>query len=481
MHATDVRTALAEQRKQKSEQSWFGLLKKTIAEFGSDDAMTWAAAVACYTLLALAPLLVVAIKVASVALGAKAASGGIRDQIIQWTGGQGASTANAITEIVNKASQPGHGRVATIISLVLAAFSATGVFAELQAAMNRIWKVKQKPGKALLAFLRARGLSLLVVVVAAVLLIASVVATTWLTHLHIPSIIGRYLKWVIDFVVSVGVLTVLFAFVFRALPDAKIAWRSTWVGAVLTAVLFQVGKFGLALYFKHGAPTSAFGAVGSLAAVLIWVFYSTQIFFFGAEFTYVYAQARGHGIRPSEHARSLTKCDETESATPSATPPPPGAPPANKQKRREIASPYGAVLGAHAASEGGRRRVSPAALQQLAQHQATVRSYIAAGAGLAVGALIGGYGALQARQGTKPKPRNIAAARLDERIRRVEKKVGHVRQIKRLVEREDVIDRIDQLEDEIQNAARKARRVQRRHGRNDSWVERAVEKVKAYF
>ena len=124
MPATDVRTALAEQRKQKSEASWLGIVKKTVSEFFSDDAMTWAAAVACYALLALAPLLVVAIKVTSVMLGSKAASGQIRDQMTQWMGQE--STGRAINEIVNKASQPGHGRVATIISLVLAASARRG-------------------------------------------------------------------------------------------------------------------------------------------------------------------------------------------------------------------------------------------------------------------------------------------------------------------------------------------------------------------
>lgn len=476
MHATDVRTALEQQRKEKAQTSWWGILTKTFSEFGSDDAMTWAAAVACYTLLALAPLLVVAIKVGSVVLGSRAASGQISNQVTQWMGG---AAGQAINEIVSKASQPGHGRAATIISLILSVFSATGVFAELQAAMNRIWKVKQKPGRALLAFVQARGLSLMVVVVAAILLVASVVATTWLQHLSILSGGGRYLKWVIDVVVSVGVLTLLFAFMFRALPDAQIEWRSTWVGAVLTAVLFTIGKYGLALYFRFGAPASAFGAVGSLAAVLIWIFYSAQIFFFGAEFTYVYAQARGHAIAPSRHARPLTKFDETESATPSNKPPPPGAPSANAVKRREIASPYSAVLGPHARS--GARKINPQVLQQLAQHQATVRSYLAAGAGLAVGALIGGYGALQARREAKPNARDVAAARLDDRIRHVERKVGHVSRIQRFVEQENVIDRIEQVEHEIRDAARKARRAQHGRSHDGSWVNRTVRKVKDYF
>jgi membrane protein len=477
MPATDVRTAIAEQRKQKSEQSWFGLLKKAASEFMSDDAMTWAAAVACYTLLALAPLIVVAIKVGAILLRNKA-QGQIGSQAAAWMGD---AAAQAINEIINKASQPGKGTVATIISLLLAVFSATGVFAQLQAAMNRIWKVKQNPGQAIWAFLRSRGLSLLVVLFAAVLLLGSVFIATWLGHFTKYLGMGwKWVTWVIDVGVSVGVLTVLFALLFRTLPDAQIEWRSTWVGAILTAVLFEVGRFGLALYFKYAAPSSAFGAFGSLAAVLIWIFYSCQIMFFGAEFTYVYAQARGHGIRPSKHARSLTKCDETESATPGDKPPPPGAPPANKQKRREL-SPYGAVLAPHARGGGARSPVRPEVLHQLARHEATVRSYLAAGAGLAVGALIGGYGALHAKGGTKPGEKDVAAARLDERIRRVERKAGHISRIKRLVEREDVSDRIDKLEDEIQHAARKARRVQRRHGRNDSWVDRTVEKVKSYF
>jgi hypothetical protein len=318
----------------------------------------------------------------------------------------------------------------------------------------------------------------LIVVVAAILLVGSVVATTWLEHLSVFSIGGKYLKWVIDIVASVGVLTLLFAFLFRMLPDAQVEWRSTWMGAALTAGLFEIGKYGLALYFKFAAPASAFGAVGSLAAVLIWIFYSVQIFFFGAEFTYVYAQARGHAIKPSKHARPLAKSDETESATPSDKPPPPGTPPANAVKRREIASPYSAVLGAYA--KGGGRKTHPAMSKQLAQHQATVQSYLAAGAGLAVGALIGGYGALHARRSAKPKAQDIAATRLNDRIRRVEHKVGHVSRIKHFVEQENVIDRIEQVEHEIRDAARKARRAQRR-GRHGTWMDRTVEKVKDYL
>lgn len=482
MPATDVRTALAEKRKADAAKSWWGMIKATFSEFVSDNVMTWSAAVTCYTLLSLAPLLVVAIKVLSVVLGKKHASGVVSAQAQHWMGQAGSSGGKAIQQIIAHASTSGSGALATALSLVVAVISATGVFAEVQAAMNRIWKVKQKAGGAMMAFVRARALSLLVLILAGVLMLSSVFATSFLSYVSKQLGPGwRPATWIAAVIVTVGVLTLLFAMLFRTLPDAEIPWHSTWVGAVITAVLFEIGQYAISMYFRYGAPTSAFGAAGSLAAVLIWVFYSSLIVFLGAEFTYVYAQARGDGIQPSAHARSLTKCDETESATTGDKPPPPRSQPVNRQKRREMASPYGAVLSQYV-PRAAARPVDPGRGRRLAEHEATVRSYLAAGAGLALGALIGGYGALHARRAPSSRQQAIAAERLDERIRRVRGRLYHAASANRLVQREDAIERIERLECDLHAAAASRRpRWPRRRRQLASWMDRAVQTVRSYF
>jgi len=454
MSPTDIRTALAEQRKARALSSWGSVIKATVSEWLDDDAMTWAAAVACYAVLALAPLLVIAIKVIAVIKGGRAADKLISTEAVGW---MGPATAQAIEEILKKSSQPGSGVVAAVVSAVLVVLSVGGVFAELQQAMNRIWKIKPRPGRALWRYIKARLISVLVMAVAALLLLGSVVVATWLENVTRDLGLGlKYLTWLIDAAVSVGVLTLLFALLYRTAPDANIAWRVTWLGAFITAVLFQVGKYALAAYFKFAAPSSAFGAVGSLAAILIWIYYSAQIVFFGAEFTQVYAKQRGPGVRPSTHAQFLSECDETETATPS--PQPPGAKPPKPVPRQQpwnAPSPsrqYAAVLAPHAGTSGPAARAQTAASDS--RQQAILRTYLTAGAGLAVGALIGGYSALAARSRPRPRRNDLTAVRLDERIKRVEQKVGHASHVKRFIEKEDVIERIDALEQQIRRAAR---------------------------
>lgn len=437
--------------------SWFALAKQAAKEWSDDDTATWAAAVACYTLLALAPLLVLAIKFASVFLMGKVGPDTVQNQASAL---MGSTAGQAIAEIVKKAAQPGSGRTATIVSIILAIVSAGGVFSELQRAMNRIWKVKPKPGRALLAWIWARAMSIIVVAAAVALVVASVVATTWIGKL--TASIGlkwKYLTLGIDVVASLVVLTLLFALVYRTLPDARIQWRTTWVGAIISAVLFELGKYGLAIYFKYASPASAFGAVGSLAAVLVWIYYSCMIVFYGAEFTQVYAKARGHGVLPSPHAQALSECDETETATPSSENP--GDKPQRPVADRDAPSP------------------APRAVPEpVLVGQSGGSSYLKAGAALVAGVVLGGLSAAKMRDSTHPTSREIAAAHLNHRLRRVEGKMTRISRLGYRPEAKAVEQRIKDVEFRIRQGQRQLRKQTRRH--DATWASRVIDAMKQY-
>jgi membrane protein len=415
------------------------MIKETVVEWLDDDAMTWAAAVACYTLLALAPVLVLALKVLTVVLHKREAMEQLRSQLVNW---MGPATANAINEIMDKTSRTGGSAFSTIISLVLIVISIGGVFAELQHAMNRIWKVKPKPGRALWGFVRARLLSLFVLVAAVILMLVSVPVTGWIEHLTGTLGAGaRWVTWIVDVHVSIGVLTLLFALLYRTVPDAWIEWRPTVVGAIITAVLFEIGRYGLAMYFRYAAPASAFGAVGSLAAVLIWIYYSFMIVFFGAEFTQVYAKARGYGVRPSKHAESLKECDETETATPSSAEP--GEKPQRPGERRGRdpgGFSYGDVLSPYVA-----RRATPVR----ASGQSRTMTFVVGALGLASGTLIGAFAAARAGFFQSPSRDDLQSIALRRRLRRAEHKVARASRIRRFIELDDRDQRIEALERQI--------------------------------
>lgn len=477
MPATNVRTALAQGREAQQQRSWWGILKKSASEWSDADAMTWAAAIACYTVLALAPLLVVAVKVATVVLrGQATAVSTIHDDVAKMMGGDG---ANAITAILDKIVNQKGGVLATIVSSVLVIVSVGGVFAEVQQAMNRVWKLKPKPGQAMMAFIRARLKSVVVLGLAAVVLVASLWVAAWLDRLTASfGAGGKILAWATDLVATLIALSLIFAMVFRTVPDAEIGWSTTVIGAVITAVLFGVGKYGLALYFKFGTPTSAFGALGSLAAILIWIYYSAQIVLFGAVFTQVYAKQRGHGVEPSKHAEFLSECDETETATPS--PEKPGSKPARASSKgagQRQDGGYTAVLGQHVASYPGASRYTDGG----APRQPATRNLIVAGAGIALGALIGGLGALEIRQRqTGVDPKRLAARRLDQRMDRVREKVAHASRMKRYLEQDDINQQLDELNARIK-ASGLRRRPAMRPVLRTRWPDRVLAAVKGFF
>jgi membrane protein len=280
------------------------LLKQTASEWMEDDAPTLGAALAYYTVFSLAPLMTIAIAIAGFFFGKEAAQGQIFDELRVLLGEEG---GKAVEEMVQSASaQPTAGIVATIISVIILLFGASGVFGQLQASLNTMWGVKPKPGRGVLGMIKDRLLSFGFTLVVGFLLLVSLLLTAgialvadWIGGLMPGS---ETLAQILNIGLSLAMITLLFAMIFKFLPDAKIAWRDVWIGAFLTALLFTIGKFALGLYIGKSGVASSYGAAGSLIVLLLWVYYSSQILFFGAEFTQVYANRFGSHVAPADNA-----------------------------------------------------------------------------------------------------------------------------------------------------------------------------------
>src|SRR5207244_2262584 len=211
-----------------------------------------------------------------------------------------------VQSITQKASQPGKGLLATVIGIALALFGASGVFGQLQDALNTIWGVKAKPGGGVWGFLRVRFLSFAMVGGVCFLLLVSLTLESVLkgfSH-YVQSVLpgGIMVAMSVYLIFDFAVVILLFAMIFKFLPDAKIQWRDVWIGAVMTAILFGIGKWLLGLYLGSGAAGSAYGPPSSLITLLLWVYYSSQILLFGAEFTQVYADRAGREVKPAGYA-----------------------------------------------------------------------------------------------------------------------------------------------------------------------------------
>jgi membrane protein len=285
------------------------LLKQTFNEWSEDRVPRLAAALSYYTTFSLAPLLILMIGIAGAIFGAEAVQGRLDDQIRGLLGDDG---AKAIQEIIQNANKnAGSGFVASALSFGALILGATGVFTELQGSLNTIWEVKPKPGRGVRGVVRDRILTFGMVLAIAFLLIVSLVVSAVLSGIGIfmgglmPGFetIGHAL----DLVVSLAILTVLFAMIFKWLPDVVLSWRDVWIGAAATSVLFTIGKLLIGLYLGRGTVTSVYGAAGSLVVVLVWVYYSAQILFFGAELTQVYANQYGSHVVPAENAEPVTE------------------------------------------------------------------------------------------------------------------------------------------------------------------------------
>ncbi|MGB7417109.1 MAG: YihY/virulence factor BrkB family protein [Thermosynechococcaceae cyanobacterium] len=258
------------------------LLIATFKEWNEDQAPRMAAALAYYTVFSLAPLLLLVVAIAGIFLGPEAAQGQI---VSQFQGLLGKEGAEAIQSAIENASQSGSGLLASVISIVTLLLGACGVFTQLQSALNTAWEVKAKPKLGIWGFIRSRFLSFSMILVIAFLLMVSLVVSAGLAALSqfTGTLPGADFLWqILNVAIALGILTLLFAMIFKVLPDAKIAWNDVWVGAFITALLFSVGKQALGVYIGNGSMGSAYGAASFLLILLVWIYYSAQILFFGA-------------------------------------------------------------------------------------------------------------------------------------------------------------------------------------------------------
>ena len=284
---------------------WWPLLKSTYAKWNEDHAQGLGAALAYYTVFSLAPLLLIVIAIAGFVFGQEAAQGQLMGQI---QGLLGEESAKAIQTMIEAARKPTAGLLATVIATVMLLFGATGVFAQLQESLNIIWKVEQKPGEGVWKLLKDRFLSLMAVLGTGFLLLISLVVSAGLSAVgatlsHVlPG--PEFVLQIINVLVSFAVVTLLFAMIYKLLPDKPVRWGDVWIGAGITSLLFTIGKFFIGLYLGKSDVGVAYGAAGSLVVILIWVYYASQIFLFGAEFTAVYAESRGTQPAPTPHAHA---------------------------------------------------------------------------------------------------------------------------------------------------------------------------------
>ncbi len=279
------------------EDVW-GLIKGTIKEWNEDKAPRLAAALAYYTIFSIAPLLVLVIAIIGFIIGNNSA---IRAQVIyqvQVTVGQ--QGANAVKQLIQHSSVPQANIVAAVIGIITLLLGATGLFSQLVDALNTIWDVKPKPNRGIWGLIKDRFLSFTMVLGICFLLLVSLVISAALAilNLYFNDLFGGIglIAQTVNFLVSTAVITLVFGLIFKILPDVAVRWKDVWIGALVTALLFQVGKAALGIYLGRSAVASAYGAAGSLVILLLWVNYSAQILFLGAEFTQVYA--RRFGSRP---------------------------------------------------------------------------------------------------------------------------------------------------------------------------------------
>jgi membrane protein len=287
----------------------FGLVWKSLKDaftgFGDDKVTKLSAALAYYTGFSLAPLLVVIIAICGFFFGREAVQGTIDNQIQSFIG---ADAAKQIQDMIKNAAVSGKGTVATIIGVVTLLIGATTIFGEIQDSINSIWGLKPKPKVGIMKTLQTRLLSFGLIASLGFLLLVSLAATSVVEGIGdrlramLPDL-TVVLFYIINLVLTLSVTTILFAIIFKVLPDAKIKWKDIWPGAIATSLLFLIGKFGISLYISKSNIGSTYGAAGSLAVILVWIYYSAIILYFGAEFTKAYALNKGAQIIPNHYAQ----------------------------------------------------------------------------------------------------------------------------------------------------------------------------------
>lgn len=268
------------------------LLSRTFSQWSNHDAQTLGAALSYFTVLSLAPLLVIAIAIAGLVFGQKAAQGEIVNEVTALVGPSG---ADAIQTMLAHAQSPKSGILATVIGFIVLFFGASGVFTQLRKALNRIWEVQPPKESTWWTIIREQFSSFAMVGGIGFLLLVSLVASAVFAALG--KVVGGYVPTAffeaVNFVVSLVAITFLFAVIYRVVPNQTLPWRGLWPGSFVTAVLFTLGKFLLGMYLGKASVGSAYGAAGSLIVLFVWVYYSAQLFLFGAEFTRIYACENG--------------------------------------------------------------------------------------------------------------------------------------------------------------------------------------------
>ena len=286
------------------------VLKETGTAWDEDNVNRLAASLAYYTLLSIAPMIILAVATTGLVFGEDAARQHIAGELASVVG---TGAGEAVQSIAQNAKTPGTGVLSVTVGIVVLLFGASGVFGELQAALNTVWSVAPKPGRGIWGVIKDRFFSFTLVVGVAFLLMVSLVlsaALAWVGSYFERVLPGGAALWqVVNFLFSLAVITALFALMFKELPDAKIRWKDVWVGAAVTAALFTLGKFLLGMYLGGAGVASAYGAAGSIVALVIWVFYSSQVLLIGAEFTEVYARKFGADIKPDDDAVAVQKAN----------------------------------------------------------------------------------------------------------------------------------------------------------------------------
>jgi membrane protein len=283
----------------------WSILKRAATEFMANDPMGQAASIAYYTVFSMPAVLILTIMTAATVYDETAVRTALLGQAAKLIGPQ---TAVELGGMLDNARITGTRSWAKAIGFIALGVSAGSVFASLQTALNRVWHVEARPGKALLKYLGTRLLSLALVASFGFLMLVSLVLDTalvafgerltlWLSGF------AAILITVLNIAISFGIITVVFALLFNVLPDARIRWRDVWSGALLTTVLFTLGKYLIGLYISYGNVGDAYGAAGAIIIILVWVYYSTVIMLFGAHYTYTYTQEVGDGVIPAAHAR----------------------------------------------------------------------------------------------------------------------------------------------------------------------------------
>jgi len=293
-------------------KSLWQFLKDSVVKWIEDKPFQLAAALSYYTLFSLAPLLVILIAIAGFAFGKEAA----QNQIVETIQGMvGRESAEAVQEMIqNTSNKPETGMIATLVGIIILMVGAAGVVGQLQISLNTIWGVELKRGQGIWGLIRQRFISFAMILGIGFLLLVSLVISAVLSSL--TQVLGTFLGGTalvahgLDFLVSFTFVSALFAMIYKFLPDVQVDWQDVWIGAAITSFLFTIGKFLIGLYLGTSGVTSIFGAAASLITILLWVYYSSLIFFLGAEFTHVYARDYGSGVLPSDNAEKISLIHE---------------------------------------------------------------------------------------------------------------------------------------------------------------------------